>query len=166
MWKDIQNWENSYQVNEIGEVKSLTKKVGCRIRGELILSPKINHYGYKVLRLWKNEKGKDVFVHRLVAEAFIPNPLNKPQVNHIDGNKLNNNVSNLEWVTCSENHKHAFRIGIKSHVGEKHNVAKLTEKDILYIRASEKRNCDLALQFKVSRSNITRIKKRKGWTHI
>lgn len=66
--------------------------------------------GYPKVRLWNGEKYKNFFVHRLVAAAFIPNPMNKPQVNHKDGNKTNNNVSNLEWVTQSENMRHCFNV--------------------------------------------------------
>ena len=69
-----------------------------------------NHKGYKRVNLSKNNKRKQFFVHRLVAEAFIPNPENKPQVNHIDGNKENNNFSNLEWVTREEQEKHKREI--------------------------------------------------------
>ena len=68
--------------------------------------------GYKIV--WMNIKGKQkhYYLHRLIAEAFIPNPDNKPQVNHIDGNKTNNNVENLEWVTSKENVHHAIRTGL------------------------------------------------------
>lgn len=70
-----------------------------------------NEYGYCKVRLHYNNSKHWKKVHRLVAEAFIPNPDNKPQVNHIDGNKLNNNVENLEWVDNSQNMKHAYAMG-------------------------------------------------------
>lgn len=65
--------------------------------------------GYKKVKLWKNGKSKNMLIHRMVALKYIPNPDNKPQVNHIDGNKLNNNVSNLEWCTREENMQHAYK---------------------------------------------------------
>ena len=68
--------------------------------------------GRLMVCLWKNNKKKHQFVHRLIAKAFIPNPSNKPQINHIDGNPLNNNIENLEWVTDSENKYHAHRTGL------------------------------------------------------
>lgn len=166
MWKDISGFEKLYQVSDKGEVKSLEKQVGFYKRKEIILSQKTNEFGYKVLRLWKNNIAKDCIVHRLVAQAFIENPLNAPQVNHKDGNKKNNSVENLEWCTSSENIKHSYAIGLVSHVGEKHNGAKLTEKNVLYIRSSKERICDLARKFKVSPANIIRVKRRLSWTHI
>ena len=76
------------------------------------LKSRVNRYGYLHINLRKDKKGYDKTIHRLVAKAFIPNPENKPEVNHIDGNKLNNHVSNLEWCTRSENTKHAFDTGL------------------------------------------------------
>lgn len=74
------------------------------------------NFGYHVVGITNNDGiRKNIRVHRLVAEAFIPNPLNKPQVNHLDGNKLNNHYTNLEWATASENAKHAFALGLSSN---------------------------------------------------
>ena len=74
--------------------------------------------GYETVGLTKDGEQRTKPVHRLIAQAFIPNPQNKPEVNHIDGYKLNNDLGNLEWVTTSENHRHAFRIGLsKAHDG-------------------------------------------------
>ena len=115
IWKDIEGYEGLYQVSNIGNVKSLS--FGARnihksnVQKLLKLSP--TNCGYYKVQLYKNGKAKMMYVHRLVATAFIPNPERKPQINHIDGNKANNTSSNLEWVSCSENQRHAIRNGLR-----------------------------------------------------
>lgn len=111
IWKDIPGYEGLYQVSNFGEVKSFYKfRDGKK---ERILKHAINDSGYKIVVLTKNKKPKSLRVHRLVALTFIDNFENKPQVNHIDGNKLNNNINNLEWCTNGENEKHAYKLGLK-----------------------------------------------------
>lgn len=101
IWKDIEEYPN-YKVSNLGRIKHY----------ERLLRPHINKYGYGVVLLYNNGKRKKYLVHRLVAFAFIPNPLNKPQINHINGIKTDNRVENLEWATFSENMLHAYRTGI------------------------------------------------------
>lgn len=105
IWKDIPNCEG-YQVSNLGKVKSLSKKTKNQYSyKEIILKQSNDKNGYKVVSINKRTKK----VHRLVAEAFIPNQNNLPQVNHISGIKSDNKVKNLEWCTASENVKHAFK---------------------------------------------------------
>lgn len=111
IWKDIKNYEGLYQVSNLGRIKSLGNKINHK--NSIYLKKRPNKYGYEYVILQNNKKKKSKTVHRLVAEAFISNLENKKQVNHIDGNKLNNNVDNLEWSTPSENIKHSFRTGLK-----------------------------------------------------
>lgn len=127
MWFDIIGYEGIYQINKNnGDVIKKTNKK--------LLKRTINKYGYESYNLRKNNKNKTFGVHKLLALNFISNPNNKPQVNHIDGNKRNNNLNNLEWVTISENHQHAYDIGIKKSVkGEEHGMAKLNKDQVLYI---------------------------------
>jgi hypothetical protein len=111
-WKPIDGYPN-YLVSNSGRIKSLNYRGH---RGEKILSPGDDGLGYRQVGIWKNGKGKMVKVHRLVCMAFIPNPEDKPHINHKDGNKSNNVVSNLEWCTRSENLKHAWDTGLSENV--------------------------------------------------
>ena len=111
IWKPIKNFEELYEVSNLGRVKSLAK----RGKPERIMKQAISHKGYPTLSLCKNAKSTRRAVHRLVAQAFIDNPDNLPQVNHIDGNKQNNNVENLEWCDNSYNQIHANKMGLNEH---------------------------------------------------
>lgn len=102
IWKDIKGYEGLYQVSNLGRVKTLKLKFGKQ-RADTIMNPSVSVWGYGRVCLIKNKKGKNYYVHRLVAETFIPNPENLPFVNHIDSDKQNNTVTNLEWVTPKEN---------------------------------------------------------------
>lgn len=106
IWRDITGYEELYQVSNLGRVKSLGND---KNRKEKILKPSKNKCGYLTICLHNDNKIKNFKVHRLVAEAFIPNPENKPEVNHEDGNKENCCVSNLTWATKSENMMHAYK---------------------------------------------------------
>ena len=120
IWKDIKGYEGLYQVSNYGRVRSLDRIIvdnWCtrKFKGK-VLNP-TEHNGkqpYLYVALSKQGKAKKVFVHQLVAEAFVPNPENKPQVNHKDGNPKNNKASNLEWVTNAENTQHAYNTGLNS----------------------------------------------------
>lgn len=115
-WKDIKNYKNLYQVSNYGRVKSLEKvsHVNGRIYPIKILKCHINTKKYLDVDLCKNGKSNRRSIHRLVAETFIPNYEDKPQINHIDCNKWNNKINNLEWCTNSENQQHAFKNNLNS----------------------------------------------------
>lgn len=96
-----------YQISNLGQVKSLGNR--SNHKEEKILKSNKNNKGYCKVILFKDSKYKAFFLHRLAAQAFIPNPNNLPQVNHIDGNKSNNCIDNLEWCTNRENVIHSYR---------------------------------------------------------
>lgn len=135
IWKDIEGYEGFYQISNLGRVKSLGGWCGTAKRKEKIRSTSLTHDGYVKVRLIHQGKDKTMRVHRLVAEAFIANPKNKDTVNHIDGNKQNNMVSNLEWVDRTEQMIHAYGLGLKtSRVGSHNSNAKLTDEQVREIR--------------------------------
>lgn len=106
IWKDVKGFDG-YEISNLGNIKR---------NGRLLKLSAWNQY--KTIRLRTESNEKTVYIHRLVAMAFIPNPENKPMINHIDGNKLNNTVSNLEWCTRQENEIHAWKHGLKERIRE------------------------------------------------
>jgi hypothetical protein len=110
-WKPIQEFNGEYEVSNLGRVRSMKRYYG--MVGH-IMPQTIQRKGYYAVTFHMNNKAYCRKVHRLVIEAFTPNPDNLPCINHIDGNKLNNHVSNLEWCTRSHNVKHSFDTGLKT----------------------------------------------------
>ncbi len=169
-FKIIHGYDNLYCVNQYGKVisPSYVDKSG-KLRKQKELSVVKRGKGYCCVGLMKNGKQEHISLHRLVAEAFIPNPLELPQVNHKDGNKENNHVSNLEWCTNQENIIHAFKKGLKiptCHVGEKNTKAKLNDNIIRYIRNSNESAKELSNRFGVSKSAIYKVREAVRWSHI
>jgi hypothetical protein len=123
LWKDISGYEGYYQISNLGNVRSIDRFDGVHDRQGTIIKPNLKPNGYLQVGLRKHNTRKWFGVHRLVAIHFIENPDNKPQVNHIDGNKLNNTVENLEWVTGKENQRHAARLGLRDNMpkGKNHS---------------------------------------------
>lgn len=106
-WSAVVGYESLYEINANGDVRSLHKR-----NFHQLLSQRVDRGGYVTVRLSKNSKNSTLYVHRLVATAFIENPDNKCFVNHIDGDRLNNKKENLEWVSHSENVLHAYEMGL------------------------------------------------------
>jgi hypothetical protein len=118
IWKDIPGYETLYQASNLGRIKRILFKNNIVTKKEnKILKTRINKNNREQIMLYKNGKRKNMTVHRLVASAFLENPNNYPEVNHIDGNSLNNNVNNLEWCTKQYNMKHAYDNNL-THVKE------------------------------------------------
>lgn len=178
IWKDIKDYEGLYLISNMGNVKSIERLVpnningGKRIIKERILKNVNDFYGYYQVNLHKDSIKKRAIVHRLVAEAFLENLNNKPQVNHVNGIKTDNRDINLEWCSSSENIKHAYRTGLRKTGNPKigginNHKAKLTESDVLNIR--EKAHLGLkylSKQFCISKSNINAIINKKIWKHV
>lgn len=99
VWKNVKGYENMYQVSNRGRVKSFKKWKRGKSPDEYILKPNLNNRGYSYVTLYGNGERHKYLIHRLVAEAFIPNPQNLPHINHIDENIKNNSADNLEWCT-------------------------------------------------------------------
>jgi predicted outer membrane lipoprotein len=165
VWKKIPGWEN-YEASNLGRIRSFIVTKNSRL-----MKQHTTRFGYKSLHLRKDKEPKGFLVHRLIAAAFgILNSLDDPlYVNHIDGDKGNNNVSNLERVTRSQNEKHAFKIGLKSHKGEKHNQAKLNRKQVVVIRKKLIRGeaaSAIAKEFGISRHTVYGIKQYRSWRDV
>lgn len=106
IWKDIPNYEGLYQISNIGNIKTLNYK---KTKKEKILKQRLDKYGYKYIKLSKNGKQTYYLIHRLVAQVFVLNPNNLPQINHKDENRTNNVYSNLEWCNCIYNNNYGNR---------------------------------------------------------
>ena len=136
-WRDINDFDG-YEVSNFGNVRGKDRlrkgKHGLRLTNGQPMKQVFNKKGYPEVRLRK-EGTHTRLVHRLVAKAFVSNHDNKSQVNHIDGNKLNNRADNLEWVNNSENQLHAYRLGLQpSRAGENNSKAKITDKDVTLLK--------------------------------
>jgi len=176
IWKSVNGYEKLYQVSNMGRVKALEKILkngrGYATRKEKILTPvkKENDYLFVVLSNESKIK-KCLYIHRLVASAFIKNPENKPQVNHISGIKSDNTIGNLEWVTESENLYHSFKLGThKPTRGTISANAKLDDKKVYEIKERYSLGGvsfrKLADEYGVHHSVINGIIQGKRWPHI
>lgn len=172
IWKDVVGYEGLYQVSDLGNVKriirfSLTVGKYKSIIKERVLKKNKNRLGYIRIGMSKNLIRTYFSIHRLVAIAFIPNPENKPQVNHINGIKSDNRLDNLEWCTASENQIHSHKIGLApSKKGEGNQQAKLNKKQVLEIRKSSLKQKELSIMYNISISHINAIIIITRWTHI
>ena len=137
-----------------------------------ILSSYIKDNGYVKVCLTKDKKQKEYFLHRLACIHFVPNDLNKPDVNHKNGIKSDNTFKNLEWCTKKENSTHASKMGLlKVHRGEDNACSKITEKQVLEIRDIFKSNpkinkSEIARDFNIGRTTLLHILSRNTWKHI
>lgn len=191
IWKDISGFKDSYQVSNKGRVKSLQRYIFQRdvhgvmykrsIPGKILSLGGTNGKGYLIVQLRNgaNSHIGNCYIHRLVAECFIENSKNNPEVNHMDGNKSNNCVENLEWCTRSENEEHAYLHGLnnitaysmgKHPRGSENYQAKINEEQAMQIYnlycLKQFTSADIGKMFNLSRKAIDAIGTKRSWKHI
>ena len=180
IWKDINSYEGIYQISNYGRIRSLTRYVNCSpdnsfghiLKGK-ILKQGDNGNGYKYISLKKNGKRKNFYVHFLVAEAFIGERPRGADINHIDCNKSNNTLKNLEYISRQENINHAVKNGLlknRNHAkGEKQGSAKLNNQKVILIRAFFNfgvSNKKLSEIFKIHKATVSNVVLRQTWKHL
>ncbi len=173
VWKDIPQWDGLYQVSNKGKIKSLRKNI--------ILKPGNNGRGYLFVYLQRDGLSERHYIHRLVGILFVPNPLRKPCINHIDCDKGSNHYSNLEWVTHKENMSHGalnsrFHVSdyqkaqiTKANSGVKSHLSKLDDNSVIKIRElyeSGLTQKQISLIYGVHRATIGYIVTGRTWKHI
>lgn len=171
IWKDVIGYEGFYQVSNLGRIKSLPRticnwggKKGVHKSKERVLKPQLNHKGYLRICLCIPSKKITYTLHRLIAIAFLGDP-GKLHVNHIDGDKLNNKISNLEYCTHLQNMEHAIKMGLTVK-GVNHHNAKLNPKKVSEIRLSNLTGRELAEIYNVCEATIREAKTYKNWKDV
>ncbi|MGB3042523.1 MAG: NUMOD4 domain-containing protein [Xanthobacteraceae bacterium] len=176
VWKTIPGWERSYEASTEGNIRSVDRAVTRpdgsvqKFRGK-VLRRSINSKGYLIVSLHDGARQKrgSFRVHRLVASTFIPNPMNLPEVNHIDSDRTNARVENLEWVTPSQNRYHGYHCGfvvMPRHFGTENNAAKLTyakADEIRHLHRAGESQRSLGRRFGVHHKTISDIISGKNW---
>jgi hypothetical protein len=163
-WLPVVGFEGLYEVSDFGRVRSLDKEFntgfGKVAKKGRIMRLKLEKTGYPRVKLCKNGTSKHCNVHRLVAEAFLPNPENKRTVNHKDSNRANNLLSNLEWATNSENQIHSFQMG-RVNEGAPRKLTALQEDDVLMLLSMGMKQWKVAEMYGVSQPTISNILKQR-----
>jgi len=170
-WRPIREWEGIYEISDMGRIRRMVG--GTSTYAGRIMSPIENGHGYLTVRLRYNGREAKPLIHCLVADAFLGKRPEKYHVNHKDGDTRNPKLSNLEYVTCSENHLHAYRIlGRKGRqqFGVANPASKLNDEKVREIlrlyRDTQITQNDLAAQFGVTQSMISQIVLGKRWTAL
>ena len=159
MWKPIKGFEGLYDVSEAGQIRNA--------KTLQILKPNRIGKGYLIVHLRKDGKRHARYIHRLTAEAYVPNPHNYPVVNHDDGNKANCHYTNLIWSTYSENNQHAYDTGLKPK-GEGQYQARLTEENVREIKRLGKYTTfqEIADKYGVSKATVRDVLVGKTWRDV
>jgi hypothetical protein len=172
IWLPVKGFEGRYEVSNFGSIRSLDMYInnphGSKSfkKGRTLRQTK-NGKGYLAVKLCLNGLQKSLVVHRIVAEAFVPNKMNYPQVNHLNGIKSDNRTDNLEWCTNRQNIIHAYNNGlIKTNKGEAHHMSKLKQTEVDEIRvflSNGETMSSLARKYSVTVTSIYHIKIKKTW---
>lgn len=176
IWKSVVGYEGLYEVSNFGRIRALARAY-CDKNGrvsnikERIMKQPLSNTGYHHTALRKNGISVTRNLHRIIAEAFIPNPDNKPCINHINGDKSDNTLINLEWVTHAENIQHAGATGLMKF-GINHHGSKLDEEKVRFIRENVTTNGgdltyeELGRMFNVSRHSLQCVVYRRTWKRV
>lgn len=158
VWHSLEEYQGRYQVSSLGNIRTLNLITGEYTPKKSYVSQRYLVTGLKNPKVVK----KMVRIHRLVAKAFVPNPENKPQVNHKNGNRLDNRAVNLEWVTAAENSRHSIDV-LKRHINPYRKLTPLIVKIIKEAVAKGFSQNRVAKYFKISQANVHNIIKNKTW---
>lgn len=174
VWRSVVGFEGHYDVSNKGRMKSLQRTIETELT-IFIFKERImklqRKWDYLGINIRKNKKYTQISVHRLVAQAFLSNPNNHPQVNHKNGIKHDNRVENLEWVTAKENTNHAFTTGLKVPLkGEENPMSKITEEMVRGIRevyaTGHVSQVNVAKQYGITRDHVKLITQNRIWKHV
>lgn len=175
IWRDIKGYEGSYQVSNLGRIKSLDRYIWCKSnKSYSLFKGKIHKLDtkdkkYAQIGIWLNSECSKYLIHRLVAIAFIPNPNDYPEVNHKDADKLNNNAENLEWCTHLQNQRDAKLKGLYADMpkGINRYNAKLNDSAVRHIRQKVLKNGEYVKLYGIAKSTISMIQScPERWRHI
>lgn len=178
IWKDVVGFEGRYKVSSLGRIKSLKREIHCSdgrvfTRKEMFFNNINTVSGYYTFSFHKEGRLYTRKLHRIIAEAFIPNPENKPYINHKNCVRTDNRIENLEWCTHKENMQHAFASGSfknrRPPSGDKNGQAKLKNSDIPVIRkmlSEGMKQKDIALIYGINPTQISQIKHRREWASV
>jgi DNA-binding XRE family transcriptional regulator len=175
IWKQVPEYPD-YEASSLGNIRSLDKIVPkwnapfYRKRKGKILKKSIGTNGYYYISMYKDKKQKSFKVARVIAQTFLNNPRNLPEVNHINSNRTDDRVQNLEWCNRSQNMKHAFDKGFACQKGEKNGYSKLSKKEVIEIKRlhsiGDYKQKELAKIFNISKTTIHNVIKGKTWSHL
>lgn len=174
IWKSIIGYQEYYEVSNLGRIRSLDRLVNHSSGNSLVLRrgkiKKLScRHDYLQCCLWKDNTEENKDVHRFVAMAFIPNPENKPFVNHKNGTKWDNRAINLEWTTEAENTRHAIEMGLMDNKGIKNGGSKLSNEDVVSIRRLLNEGISqitISEIYNISQPAISAIKTGTNWLHL
>jgi hypothetical protein len=169
VWRNAVGFEGFYEISNFGSVRSKARwfecSYGIRKYGDAVLKPVKNNRGYAIVNLTMPGVRKQVTVHRLVLEAFSRTKHHSDVCRHLNGNKLDNSISNLVWGTPKENSSDSMRHGVLL-VGEQNNLSRFSAETILAIITSTKKTSELVAEYGVSRTHVKRIRRHECWKHL